>query len=380
MSYPFQRDPELSESDFSILQHKAIEEIMDLKLKNKKEESLKISQDWVDRSNAYPNLNQERSTLEGLSKLYYFIACDLEFFERFEEALPFHKKSIDAMEKCCAISFSQLYFEVLAISHYLYARQLEQSGKNEIALSEAQKSLQLLDYLIDRPDNEFNNELAENKNLVEEFINDLLNDVHITQTSGDSELDYTIDNVEQNNSSGTEFEEWKKSLGGKSVVEHLWEANMRLKEAKMRQEKGFAGFVLTLMSLTWLRLEEKIEVKLIKESDVDRFSLYLQLEINEDTLGLGFSKEMEIYHCKLIRNIIVGENDSLLSDEVYEFEIVDIDSDFSRTSCMKHIGDKIYVDKAAFNKHIIMHLDALAKYDDQFRKTIGLEGINIQRW
>jgi len=376
MSYPFQRDPELSESDFSILQHKAIEEIMDLKLKNKKEDSLKISQDWVDRSNAYPNLNEERSTLEGLSKLYYFIACDLEFFERFEEALPFHKKSIDAMEKCCAISFSQLYFEVLAIGHYLYAIQLEQSGKNEIALSEAQKSLQLLDYLIEHPDNEFNNELAENKNLVEEFINDLLNDVHITQTSGDSELDYTIDNVEQNNSSGTEFEEWKKSLGGKSVVEHLWEANMRQKKAKMRQEKGFAGFVINMNTLIWLHLQNKIEVKLIKENDNNLFTLFLQLEIDENELGLGYSDKLDIYHCKFIRDVKI-ENDNGLPFEVYEFEIINLDNGgFSRPSSMKHIGKKIYIDKTAFKRQTILIMNASGEFENQLRKTYGFEGFS----
>jgi hypothetical protein len=376
MSYPFQRDPELSESDFSILQHKAIEEIMDLKLKNKKEESLKISQDWVDRSNAYPNLNQERSTLEGLSKLYYFIACDLEFFERFEEALPFHKKSIDAMEKCCAISFSQLYFEVLAIGHYLYAIQLEQSGKNEIALSEAQKSLQLLDYLIEHPDNEFNNELAENKNLVEEFINDLLNDVHITQTSGDSELDYTIDNVEQNNSSGTEFEEWKKSLGGKSVVEHLWEANMRQKKAKMRQEKGFTGFVINMNTLIWLHLQNKIEVKLIKENDNNLFTLFLQLEIDENELGLGYSDKLDIYHCKFIRDVKI-ENDNGLPFEVHEFEIINLDNGgLSRPSSMKHIGKKIYIDKTAFKRQTILIMNASGEFENQLRKTYGFEGFS----
>lgn len=173
MAYPFQREPELSESNFSILQHKAIEEIMDLKLKNKRDESLKISLEWINKSTTYPNINEERSTLEGLSKLYYFVACDLEIQGKSNVALPYHEKSNEIMEKCCSLIYSQLYSEELANGYYLYARKLVESGNIEKALTKAQKSLNLFYYLINQPGYEFNVELEDGKNNVEEFIDEL---------------------------------------------------------------------------------------------------------------------------------------------------------------------------------------------------------------
>jgi len=174
MAYPFKREPEISESDFSINQHKAIEEIMYFERKNKIEESLKLSLEWIDNSNAYSNLNVERSSLEGLSKLYYLVACDLKILGRHEESLQFYENSNDTMEKCCAISFSLIYLQILASGYFLYAIQLKKTGQDKKALSEAQKSLQLTDILIEQPGNECNIVLKDNKEVIEEFINELL--------------------------------------------------------------------------------------------------------------------------------------------------------------------------------------------------------------
>ena len=172
--YPFKREPESSESKFSIKQHEAIEEIMNLKDDNKREDSLKLSLSWVKKSNIYPQLNEERSSLEGLSKLYSFIAVDLMVLEKHEESLPFYQKSIEAMVQCCEKSFSQLYCQELAAAHFQYASQLEFLNQKEKALLEAQKSLQIFNSLIERPFYELDISIEDDKRVVEEFIAELI--------------------------------------------------------------------------------------------------------------------------------------------------------------------------------------------------------------
>lgn len=173
MTYPFKREPEYNESEFSILQHKAIEEIMELKLQNNREESLKISLDWVDKTNAYHKLEEERSTLEGLSQLYYLIACDLNYLNRQADIIQYHEKSIKSMQKCCNLEFSGLYIEALAAGHFQYALHLDEGGQSVKALSEAIKSLDLLNGLREQVDYGFGSSIDDNMKVVEEFIIEL---------------------------------------------------------------------------------------------------------------------------------------------------------------------------------------------------------------
>ncbi len=173
MAYPFKREPELNESEFSILQHKAIEEIMELKFQNNREESLKLSLEWVEKTNAYHRQEEKRSTLEGLSKLYYLIACDLNYLEKQEDLMQYHQKSIESMRKCCNLEFSSLYMEELAGGLFQFASLLHEFNQTEKALSEAHESLYILNLLIEQLGDNFNLMLNDNKTAVEEFINEL---------------------------------------------------------------------------------------------------------------------------------------------------------------------------------------------------------------
>ena len=173
MEYPFEREPELSESDFSIQQHQSIERIMNLKIDDKREESLKASLSWVEKSINYPFLFSERSTLEGLSRLYSFIVTELEMLEKYDKALIYSEKAIDAMSKCCAFSYSQLYTRELAGDLYQHASLLALLNKNKDALQYAEKSLRVLNIIVDRPDYEPNVNIEDDITNVEEFINEL---------------------------------------------------------------------------------------------------------------------------------------------------------------------------------------------------------------
>jgi len=261
MAYPFQREPEFSESEFSIIQHKAIEEIIALKQLNNREESIKTTLKWIVQTNAYQNLHNERSTLEGLSKLYYFIACDHQALNRPEQSLRYHEKSITAMEKCCAIQFSQLYTEELANGYFQYAKKLEELGHSNRALSEAIKCRQILDSLIQLSNNEFNIEIEENRSIVEEFINEMQNIDLITSANFEPEQNETIEKSERNLDLDAGYDEWRDSLGGKSLIEHLFDISLN-------QENRKKVHVINIMSLLWLRLENKIEVKLSKQRDM----------------------------------------------------------------------------------------------------------------
>jgi len=174
MTYPFKREPEYNESEFSILQHKAIEEIMELKLQNNREESLKMSQAWIDKTNTYHKLEEERSTLAGLSKLYYLLACDLEYLDKKERLIQYLEKSIAWMQKCCNLEFSSIYQEELAGILFHYATHLNEVDQTEKALSEAHKGLHILESLIGQLGDDFNLRLSDNRTVVKEFINELL--------------------------------------------------------------------------------------------------------------------------------------------------------------------------------------------------------------
>lgn len=173
MEYPFEKEPELSESDFSIKQHQSIEEIMNLKIDDKRDESLKSSLIWVEKSIHYPFLFIERSTLEGLSRLYSFIVTDLEVSEKYIEALTYSEKAIDAMSKCCALNYSQLYTRDLSGICYQHANLLTLLNKNEDALQYAEKSLKILNSIVNRPDYEPNVNIEDDITNVEEFIYEL---------------------------------------------------------------------------------------------------------------------------------------------------------------------------------------------------------------
>ncbi|HUX59359.1 MAG TPA: hypothetical protein VMV77_20470 [Bacteroidales bacterium] len=162
---------EISELDFPNLQHKAIEEILNLKANDKREEAHGLSLLWINKSTSYIYIYEDCISLEGLSRIYFFVANDFNSFEKHEEALIFYEKSLKTMEKCCEINSSQTYIHDLAAMHYHYANQLELLNQKAKALLEAQKSLQLLNHLIEQ--SYLGVQIEDEKNDVEKLIANL---------------------------------------------------------------------------------------------------------------------------------------------------------------------------------------------------------------
>lgn len=194
--------------------------------------------------------------------------------------------------------------------------------------------------------------------------------------------DYTykdaIESTESIESEDQQYEQWKAQFHEKSILEQLAEVSA---QAKMRQEEGFAGMVLNINELIYLHMQNKIEYKFINAGDSDGVTLFIQMEIDEYTLGIGNSNKLEIYQCKLDRYInINGKNEAGLPEGVYEFEITNLPTiGFSHSSTNSNISKKIFIEDEAFERQTMLIIGASGIYDDQIRRTIGLEKFNSKR-
>lgn len=187
--------------------------------------------------------------------------------------------------------------------------------------------------------------------------------------------DDTVNYLESTEQDEQQYEQWKSQFRKKSVLEQLAEISVR---AEMEKEEGFVGMILNIMELIYLHTQNKIEYMFIKEGDKDQFTLFLQMEIDEHTLGIGNSNTLEIYHCKLIRHLKFDEKDDPERlDGVYEFEIINVPKiGFSRSPSDRNNSKKIYIEDTAFERQTLLIIKGSGDYDVQLRNTIGLERYN----
>jgi len=185
--------------------------------------------------------------------------------------------------------------------------------------------------------------------------------------------DTTIEEYLAKKIEGAEYNEWRESLGGKSILEVLAETN------EEKQEDLHFILVIPDEEMDYIFRNENFENIWAKEAGNDKYTLYMVIHTYDDALSLGISKERKYYHCKLNRLILTeGKYENELPCGVYEFEIVCIpELEFSYTPDLRHVGKIFYMDRNLFEEMFVIPIYMEGEYDQELRNTIGFEMINF---
>lgn len=116
-----------------------------------------------------------------------------------------------------------------------------------------------------------------------------------------------------------------------------------------------------------------------KENRNNKYSLFIKILTNEDSIGLGNSTKNVFYYCKLLGLIKTGgEYENGLAKGVYQFNIVDYpQGEFAHKNSKEHIGKNIYIDRDLFEVHFVIPVFSEDLYDKELKNTIGLEEIDF---
>jgi len=186
-----------------------------------------------------------------------------------------------------------------------------------------------------------------------------------------SEQDENEKNIDEYEMDEEYYKEWRESLGGKSVLEHLAES------ISENQDDNIFVWRIPDEEMKNIFHHESFEKIWSREAGNEKYTLFLMIYTNEDSIGLGDSLEREYYHCKLKRLVKTeGNYKNVLPCGIYEFEIINIPQlDFLFSPNLKHVGKDFYMDKKLFEELFAIPVYMKDSYDKQLRNTIGLEEI-----